>query len=196
MQHFYATLSRLKLISRWGLMHSTLPENDAEHALQCAVIAHGIALLSATRFDRQLNPEHVMALAVFHDAHEVITGDLPTPVKYHSAEMKTAYHTLEAIASETLLHMLPEDLMPAYTPLFKPDEASLEWRIVKAADRICAYIKCLEERRMGNREFIAAEKSILSAIQGVDLPEVQMFFETFIPAFSLSLDELNEQKGS
>lgn len=192
MRHFYAYLSRLKLINRWGLMRNTQKENDAEHSFQAAIIAHGIALIAVKRYQKAINPEHVMAMAVYHDAHEVITGDMPTPIKYHNSKLKKEFNALEGVASDMLLHMLPDDLKSDYLPYLLPDESSDEWQIVKAADRICAYIKCLEESKAGNQEFDKAAKTILDSITAIDLPEVKAFFATFVPSFSLSLDELNQ----
>lgn len=192
MRHFYAYLSRLKLIARWGLMRNTQKENDAEHSFQAAVIAHGIALIARDRFQADVNPERVMALAIYHDATEVITGDMPTPVKYHNPKMCKEFSNLESLASDMLLNMLPPDMQNAYQPYLLPDKQSHEWRIVKAADRICAYIKCVEEQKAGNQEFDQAKKSVLQAIQNIDMPEVQAFFETFVPSFGLSLDELSD----
>ncbi|NCB35410.1 MAG: 5'-deoxynucleotidase, partial [Clostridia bacterium] len=151
--HFFAYLSRMRFINRWGLMRNTMPENDMEHAMQCAMIAHGLALIGNTRYRRQYKPEHVMALALYHDASEVITGDLPTPIKYNNPAIKAEYRKIEALASSRLLSMLPKDIMPAYSELITPDTANEEWRLVKAADRLCAYIKCLEEAKAGNAEF-------------------------------------------
>ncbi len=191
MKHFFAYISRMKLIHRWGLMRNTQPENDMEHALQAAIIAHGLAVLAVTRYNRQVNPEHVMALAMYHDAGEVITGDLPTPVKYHNPFMHTEYKKLEELASEKLISMLPKDMQMAYRPYLHHTEDSYEWRLVKSADRICAYIKCIEEERAGNSEFLQAKKSVLASIQKIDLPEVQAFMQDFVPSFGLSLDELS-----
>jgi Predicted hydrolases of HD superfamily len=191
MNHFFAYMSRLKLINRWGLMRNTRQENDAEHSFQAAVIAHGIALIGKERFGREIDPEHVLALAVYHDAHEVITGDMPTPIKYHNPRIKQDFQNLEEVASDMLLNMLPENMQAAYQPYLKPDEEALEWRIVKAADRLCAYIKCLEEQKAGNQEFEQAKKAIAKSIETIDLPEVQAFFEEFVGSFGLTLDELN-----
>jgi 5'-deoxynucleotidase len=196
MRYFYAYLSRLKLIGRWGLMRNTQKENDAEHSFQAAVIAHGIAMLSRERYLRDVNPEHVMALALYHDAHEVITGDMPTPVKYYNPRMKHAFTELEEQASEWLMDMLPEDLQDAYRPYFTPDVTGLEWRIVKAADRICAYVKCIEEQKAGNKEFDQAKDIITKSIEQIDLPEVNAFFKEFVPGFGLSLDELSRKRHS
>ena len=189
--HFFAYMNRMKYIRRWGLMRNTQVENDMEHSLQTAMIAHGIALIGNKRFDREYDAEHIMALAVFHDASEVITGDLPTPIKHNNPVIKDEYHRLESIANQRLLSTLPEDLREEYMPLIEADENTPEWKIVKAADRISAYIKCVEERKAGNREFVEAEMSTLAAIRADALPEVQMFMEQFAPGFALSLDEIS-----
>ncbi len=190
MNPFFAYMARLKLIRRWSLMRNTQPENDAEHSLQVAMIAHAIAVTARDRYHRDIDPEHVVTLAVYHDATEVLTGDLPTPVKYHSEELRGAYRTLEDQAAERLVAMLPEELRPSFAPLFT-EQDTLARRIVKAADRISAYVKCLEEERAGNREFDAAAETVLASIRAIDLPEVQDFMDTCVPAFTLTLDELN-----
>lgn len=195
MYHFFAYLSRLKLIRRWGLMRSTQPENDAEHSLQVAMIAHGLAVLGRERYGRQVEPEHVLALAVYHDATEVITGDLPTPVKYHSAALRTSYAQVESLAAQRLAAMLPGDMQAAFAPYLaqENDEAH---RLVKAADRISAYVKCVEEQRAGNREFDAAGEKILQSIREIDLPEVRDFMAEFVPSFNVTLDELNSENDT
>jgi len=189
--HFYAYLSRMKLIRRWSLMRNLIPENDMEHSMQAAMIAHAIALIGNTRYGRTYNAEHVMALALFHDISEVITGDLPTPVKHHNPAMKSEYKKLEVLATQRLLSMLPADLRPQYAPLIAHDETAAEWRLVKAADRICAYVKCMEEKNAGNREFIEAQASIESSLHAIDLPEVRDFLRDFTPGFGMSLDEIS-----
>ena len=189
--HFFAYMNRMKYIRRWGLMRNTQAENDMEHAFQTAMIAHAIALLGNARYRRDYDAEHIMALAMYHDASEVITGDLPTPVKHNNPVIRDEYHRLEAIADQRLLRMLPEDIRPAYEALIGTEEKGVEWRIVKAADKISAYIKCMEERKMGNREFAEAETSTLSAIRRIDLPEVQDFMDDFVPGFGMSLDEIS-----
>ena len=189
--HFFAYMNRMKYIRRWGLMRNTQVENDMEHSLQTAMIAHAIALIGNKRFDRDYDAEHIMALAVYHDASEVITGDLPTPIKHNNPIIKDEYHRLESIANQRLLATLPEDLREEYTPLIDADENTPEWKIVKAADRISAYVKCVEERKAGNREFVEAEMSTLAAIRADALPEVQVFMEQFAPGFALSLDEIS-----
>jgi len=187
---FFAYLSRLKLIRRWSLMRNTQPENDAEHSLQVAMIAHAIAVIGRDRYHRDTDPEHVLTLAVYHDATEVMTGDLPTPVKYHNDELRGAYHQLEALSADRLLALLPEDLRPAFTPYMK-QASGYEHTLVKAADRISACIKCMEEQRAGNREFDYAAENIRRSIALIDLPEVRDFLIDFLPAYDKTLDELN-----
>ena len=189
--HFFAYVSRLRYIRRWGLMRSVMPENDAEHSLQVAMIAHAIAIMGRARYGRQVDPEHVLALGVYHDVSEVITGDMPTPVKYQTAELRRSYKDVERMANERLLSMLPEGLRPAYAPYLSVP-ADEERQILKAADSISAYLKCLEEKRAGNREFDAAGESIKAALKQIELPEVQDFIREFVPSFELSLDELNQ----
>lgn len=191
MNPFFAYLNRLKLIRRWGLMRNTVPENDMEHSMQCALIAHGLAVLARERHGQTVNPETVLSLALYHDVGEVITGDLPTPVKYKNPEIKGAYKSIEAMASRQLLGMLPADLLDAYRPYLLPDETTYEWKLVKAADRICAYIKCIEEQNLGNREFEQAKQSVLDSIRDNVLPEVAEFMAEFVPSFELSLDQLS-----
>lgn len=195
MSHFFAYLSRLRHIRRWGLMRNTEPENDAEHSLQVALIAHALAVLARDRYGRGVEPEHVLALAVYHDATEVLTGDLPTPVKYHSPELRSAYRHLESLAAQRLTNMLPASMRAVYAPYLMQGEDEAH-ELVKAADKISAYIKCLEEQRAGNREFDAAGENILRAIQAIDRPEVQDFMTEFVPSFTLTLDELNRPGAS
>ena len=192
--HFFAYVSRLRYIRRWGLMRSVMPENDAEHSLQVAMIAHAIAIMGRDRYGRQVDPEHVLALGVYHDVSEVITGDMPTPVKYQTDELRRSYKDVERMANERLLSMLPEGLRPAYAPYLSVP-ADEERQILKAADSISAYLKCLEEKRAGNREFDAAGESIKAALKQIELPEVQDFIREFVPSFELSLDELNQPSG-
>ncbi len=191
--HFFAYINRMKFIQRWGLMRNTMPENDMEHALQAAMIAHAIAVMGNVRYHRGYNAEYIMALAMYHDASEVITGDLPTPIKHHNPAIKTEYSKLEDIAAQKLISMLPPDLREYYTPLIAHDESTEEWRIVKAADRICAYIKCLEERKSGNQEFESARKSVKKYLDQIDLDEVQDFMMECVPGFAMTLDEISEE---
>ncbi len=189
--HFFAYMARLRYIRRWGLMRSAMPENDAEHSLQVAMLAHGMALIGQKRYGRACNPEHIVTLAVYHDACEVITGDMPTPVKYHSPELRGAYKDVERMANDRLLTMLPDDLRASIAPYL---EASGDYdrQIVKAADSLSAYLKCIEERRAGNHEFDAAGDAIRRQLDAIHLPEVQDFIREFTPSFSLTLDELNQ----
>jgi len=191
MNHFFAYLDRMKLIRRWGLMRNTVPENDMEHSMQTALIAHGIAVLGKARYGREVDPEHVVMIALYHDASEVITGDLPTPVKYKNPSIQDAYGQVEAHAREQLLDMLPRDMRSYFAAYVQPDEDTYEWRLVKAADRISAYLKCIEEEKMGNRDFAHAKTAVLQSITMIDLPEVQAFMAEFVPSFSLSPDELS-----
>ena len=191
--HFFAYINRMKFIQRWGLMRNTMPENDMEHALQAAMIAHAIAVIGNQRYGRGYNAEYIMALAMYHDASEVITGDLPTPIKHHNPAIKAEYNKLETIAAQKLISMLPPDLREYYTPLIAHDETTGEWKIIKAADRICAYIKCLEERKSGNLEFESARKSVKKFLDQVDLPEVQDFMSQCVPGFAMTLDEISEE---
>ena len=190
--HFFAYVSRMRYIQRWGLMRNTLSENDLEHSMQAAFFAHAIAVIGVKRYHRTYSPDRIMAMAAYHDATEVITGDMPTPVKYHHREMKDQYAKMEQLAERRLMQMLPNDLRPSFEPLICHDETTDEWRIVKAADKICAYVKCLEEKKAGNTEFDMARKSTKKALDRLDLPEVQDFMTEFVPGFSLTLDEISE----
>ena len=162
-----------------------------EPSLQAAMIAHGLAVIRNKYFNGDVDAEKVALLAVYHDSNETITGDLPTPIKYFNPEIRGAYKDLESVSKEKLLSLLPVELRDEYRPIFFYDEQSIEGRIVKAADRICAYIKCMEELKAGNGEFQKAQQSILKKIQAIDLPEVKYFMDHFLENFSLTLDELN-----
>ena len=191
MSHFFAYLSKMKFIQRWGLMRNTYPENIQEHSLQVALIAHGLALVRNKFFGGQVDPARVALLALYHDVGEVITGDLPTPIKYFNPKVKTAYDEVEVIAKQKLLNMLPEEFKPDYESLLLRTEEDPLWQLVKAADKICAYLKCVEELKVGNQEFAKAQKVIKAELDRSNLPEVAYFMEQFIPSFSLTLDELN-----
>lgn len=193
MYHFFAYMARMKQILRWGLMRNTRPENDQEHALQAALIAHELATAHNLRHGGNLNADHIAVLAMYHDAGEVITGDLATPIKHFNPEVHGAFEKMEQMAREKLLNMLPDDLSGAYAPIVCPDETTEEWRFVKAADKICAYLKCVEEIRSGNEEFCKARDAIGRDIarMGETMPEVREFMEQFAGSFELTLDELN-----
>jgi len=191
MSHLFAYLSRMKFIRRWGLMRSTYPENIQEHSLQVAMVAHALALIRNRLFGGTVNPERAAALALYHDVSEVLTGDLPTPVKYFNPKIKTAYQDLEKTAVHKLFSMLPDELKADYQPFFNVDQADASYHeLVKAADKLCAYMKCLEEISTGNQEFSQAEQTLRDTVEGIDLPEVRYFVKTFIPSFRLTLDEL------
>ena len=189
MDNFYALIARMKNISRWALMRSVTQENVQEHSHMVAVLAHALAVIRRDVFGVPCDPDRAAAAALFHDASEILTGDLPTPIKYNNPEIMTAYRQVEAAASEKLLDMLPEAIRPAYEPLLKDTDPETR-ALVKAADKISAYIKCIEERRAGNDEFLQAEEKTLQTLRGYALPEVDYFLEHFIPAFDRTLDEL------
>ncbi|MCB0207914.1 MAG: 5'-deoxynucleotidase [Anaerolineae bacterium] len=192
MSHFFAYLAKMKFIQRWGLMRNTRSENIQEHSAQVAMIAHGLAVIKNRKFNGQVDPERVATLALFHDASEVITGDLATPIKNFNPKIKTAYGEIEIVARQKLFDMLPEALKPDYETLFFKQEVDAEhWHLVKAADKICAYLKCLEELKAGNEEFSKAARVIGEDIAQLDGPEIAYFMEQYVPSFALTLDELN-----
>lgn len=189
--HFFAYLSRMKFIKRWGLMHNTYAENVQEHSLRVAQIAHALAVIRNRKFEGRVSPDRVVVLALYHDAGEVLTGDLPSPIKYFNPEIQKAYHDIEASAAVRLVEMLPKELAEDYRAVLVPGSSEAElWEIVKAADKLCGYIKCLEEMAAGNKEFTKAEQSLKMAVEKIDLPEVRYFLEVFVPSFRLTLDEL------
>lgn len=193
-RNFFAMLSRMKYINRWGLMRNTINENIAEHSLDTAIIAHGLAVISNTYFKGRVDAERVAVLAMFHDTTEIITGDLPTPIKYFAPEIKVAYKNVEAAAGKQLLSAMPREMRYSYDSLLLPkEEEKALWRFVKAADKISAYIKCVEEKRMGNTDFEQAEEATLKAVKDMNMQEVDYFLENFMPAYSLTLDEQSEK---
>ena len=188
--NFFAMVNRMKYIDRWALMPNANKENIAEHSHSVAVIAHVLALIGNREFGKNYNPERAALLALYHDTTEVITGDMPTPVKYYNDEIKSVYKDIEKTAGDRLLKMLPDDYKQDYVPLFhKSDEDKQLWKLVKAADKISALVKCIEENRMGNREFDIALKSQEQKIADIDMPEVKFFSEHFLKAYYLTLDE-------
>lgn len=192
--HFFSYLARMKLIDRWSLMRCTQRENVQEHSLQVSVIAHALTLIKNKYFNGNLSPEKVALCAIFHDSTEVLTGDLPTPVKYYSSEIKNAYKEIENNAAEQLLKLLPEDFKEDYRKLLLVPEADHEVHsIIKAADTIAAFVKCLEEEAAGNNEFSRAKKTIENKLNTLrSKPEVDYFVKNFIPSFSLTLDEMSK----
>jgi len=190
MYSFFAYLSRMRYITRWNLMRNTVPEDISQHSLQVAMLAHGLALIRKRVFRVDCDPERATVLAVYHEAGETITGDLPTPIKYFSPEIRNAYAAVEKVAEKKLLEMLPEVLREDFAPLMHPEDEAM-WPLVKAADKLSAYLKCVEELKAGNREFEKAYLSIEKELRASDLPEVAYFLEHFAPAYHLTLDELN-----
>ncbi|MBQ9783553.1 MAG: 5'-deoxynucleotidase [Clostridia bacterium] len=191
MYHFFAYMARMKLIRRWSLMKSVSEENIAEHSAQVAQIAHALALIKNKKFGGTLNADRVATMALYHETSEVLTGDLPTPIKYYNPEIRKAYKDIEGIANEKLLTMLPQELQADYRALIVEDSDSYEHALVKAADKISAYIKCVEELRSGNREFAKAEAALRSEVERYySYEEVRYFCDTFLDTFRKTLDEL------
>ncbi|MBQ1305232.1 MAG: 5'-deoxynucleotidase [Erysipelotrichales bacterium] len=192
--HFFATVSRMKYIYRWALMRNSRNENLSEHSLEVAMIAHALCTIGNVRYGKHLNAEKAALMAIYHDASEIITGDLPTPVKYYNREIKVAYKEVEWIAENQLLDELPDDLRPVYEEIFRGEtgEDKLLHAYVKAADKLSALIKCVEEERAGNTEFKTAYISTKESIEKLaeDLPEVKDFTEDFLAAYGNTLDEL------
>ena len=189
--HFFAYISRMRFIQRWALMRNTDQENVQEHSHQTAVLAHALAVIRNEKFGGSIDPGRVAAAALYHDASEILTGDMPTPVKYHSEEIRKAYGEVEDMAVEHLVSMLPEDLRPEYRALMTmsaPGDQELT-PLVKAADRISAVIKCVEERQSGNRDFSKAEQTILKSIRDMGLPEANAFLREFMPGYGLTIEE-------
>lgn len=185
--NFYAVMSRMKNIYRWGLMRNTRGENLSEHSFEVAQIAHALAIINNKRFSGKVDPYFTAVAAMYHDSSEIITGDMPTPIKYYNEEIKAAYKQIESAAEKQLREMLPDDFKEDFLRIYSPDEETE--KIIKAADKISALIKCIEELNMGNREFLVAEKQTRKAIKNMHLPEADVFMEEFMPGFSLSLDE-------
>ncbi|ASN84844.1 5'-deoxynucleotidase [Pectobacterium versatile] len=191
--HFFAHLSRLKLISRWPLMRNVRTENVSEHSLQVAFVAHALAVIKNRKFEGSLNAERIALLAMYHDASEVLTGDMPTPIKYYNAQIAHEYKKIEKIAQQKLIEMLPEELQQDYRMLLDDNYTSEEERlIVKQADALCAYLKCLEELSAGNAEFTLAKARLEKTLQLRHSPEMDYFMTVFVPSFSLSLDEISQ----
>ena len=192
MHKFFAYISRMKYITRWSLMRNSVSENIQEHSHMVAVLAHALGVIGRDVYKKDCDPAACAAAALFHDASEIFTGDLPTPIKYHTPAIRDAYHQVEAEATEKLLDMLPRELRPAYSPLLREEDQDVK-RIVKAADKLSAYIKCLEELEAGNNEFGDAATETLEALRGMEMEEVSWFLDHFAEAFGLTLDGL--QRG-
>jgi 5'-deoxynucleotidase len=192
--NFFATVSRMKYIERWALMRSTIPENLSEHCLEVSMIAHALCVIGNVRYGKKLDADKAAVIGLYHDASEIITGDMPTPIKYHNKVLKDAYKSIESEANERLMSNLPEDMQDAYRNiLFKCDTEKYEWKLVKAADKLSALIKCIEEEKTGNREFVKAKESTENSVRNMakDVPEINDFINEFLPAYYKTLDELN-----
>ncbi len=188
--HFFAVMSRMKYINRWGLMNNTKTENISEHSLMVAMLSHALVVISNKRFNTDLNAEHAAMLGLYHDASEIITGDMPTPIKYFNPKISEVYKQIERVAEEKLVSYLPEDLREEFSSLLTITEKDSEYiPFIKAADKLSALIKCIEEEKIGNKEFSKAHTSIETALENMNLPYVTVFMEDFLPSFSLTLDE-------
>ena len=187
--HFFAYISRMRFIQRWALMRNTAPENVQEHSHQVAVLAHALAVIRNEKFGGTVDAGAVAVAALYHDASEILTGDMPTPIKYDNPAIQAAYKDVEAVAERKLLDMLPRELRGAYAPVLTEVDPETA-RLVKAADKLSAYIKCVEELKAGNLEFREAAAQTRKALEGYGLPEAAYFLETFMDSFSLTLDEL------
>lgn len=191
MNSFFAMMSRMKYIDRWALMRNSRNENLSEHSLEVSMIAHALAVIGNARLNKELDAEKAAVLGMYHDATEIITGDMPTPVKYYNKEIKNTYKDIELEASRTLLKMLPEIMQGAYREIFeKQEKDAYLWKLVKAADKLSAYIKCVEEEQTGNLEFVRAKEQTLCHIRRMELPEADLFLEYFMDAYGKNLDEL------
>lgn len=190
-ENFYAMLSRMKYIERWALMRNSMKENISEHSLEVAMLAHALAVIGNRRYGKQLNAEKAALIGLYHDATEIITGDMPTPIKYYNASIQGAFKDIEDAAARQLLRMLPEELRQDYEGIFFPaeDEAYI-CRLVKAADKLSALIKCIEEGKAGNTEFRSAKQTIENALHEMGLEEAEDFMRDFLPAYEKTLDEL------
>ena len=186
---FYALISRMKYITRWSLMRNAVGENIQEHSHMVAVIAHALGVIGNRIYGKHYNPEHLATVAMFHDATEILTGDMPTPIKYYNPDIKVAYKQVERIAGERLLQMLPPELAECYTDLILEEDEEIA-AIVKAADKLSAYIKCVEEQKAGNTEFDSAEVTTMQAMLKMDRPELGWFIENCLEPFRLNLDQL------
>ena len=189
MSHFFAYMNRMRFINRWALMRNSYTENIQEHSHQVAMLAHALAVIGNEYFGAQTDPGQVAVAALYHDASEILTGDLPTPIKYYNPAIRDAYKQVESVACEKLVKLLPEELQPTYEEILQPVEERVE-KLVKAADKLSAYIKCVEELKAGNSEFRKAAEQTMEALRGYRMPEVAYFIEHFLPGFSLTLDEL------
>ena len=191
-ENFFAYISRMRYITRWSLMRNSYEENIQEHSHMVAVLAHALAVIRNRYFGGCVDEGAVAVAALYHDASEILTGDLPTPIKYYNPAIRDSYKAIESVAQDKLLGMLPEAMQADFAPVLKEAADGEVAELVKAADKLAAYIKCVEEQKAGNNEFCAAAKQIHQTLSEYPLPEVGFFMEHFLPAFTLTLDELNE----
>ena len=189
-EQFFAYMARMRFIDRWALMRNSYTENIQEHSHQVAVLAHALAVIRNKYFDGHVDAGQVAVAALYHDASEILTGDLPTPIKYYNPAIREAYKQVEAVAEEKLLGMLPEELRPAYDAALRPESEDVK-TLVKAADKLSAHIKCVEELKAGNNEFHQAAQQTLAALQEYEMPELGWFMEHCMPSFHLTLDEMD-----
>lgn len=191
---FFAMFSRMKYIDRWALMRNTRKENLSEHTLEVAAIAHALAVISNEKYGTSLNAERAALLGIYHDMPEIITGDMPTPIKYGNPQLKQAYKAVERETAAQLVSMLPDYMQASYKSFFVKNDADAElWKLVKVADKISAYIKCIEEEKAGNTEFNSAKNATFALISQLDIPAAKTFIDEFIAAFDLDLDELQQK---
>ena len=188
-EHFFPMIARMRYITRWGLMRNTDPENIQEHSHMVAVLAHALAIIQNEKFGGRVDPGAVAVAALYHDASEILTGDLPTPIKYDNPDIQGAYKSVETMAEQKLLSMLPEEFRPTYREILTIPDPEVR-ALVKAADKLSAYLKCVEELKAGNGEFRAAAEQTRAVLDKMDLPELRYFCENFLGSFALTLDEM------
>lgn len=191
---FFAMMARLKWIDRWALMRNSSRENLAEHSLEVGMLAHALCVIGNERFGKQLDADRAAVIGLYHDVSEILTGDMPTPVKYFNSEIRSAYKDIEADADRRLLKLLPEEMHKEFADALMPDDQySYEKKLVKGADKLSAYIKCMEEEKAGNNEFRSAQEATLHALHAMALPEVERFIDEFLPAYARTLDEIKPE---
>ena len=189
--NFFAMMARMKYIERWALMKNSEVENISEHSMEVAMLSHALAVIGNVRFQKKLNVEKAALIGLYHDCTEILTGDMPTPIKYYSEEIEKAFKEIEDKASVKLLEMLPEDMQPYYESFFfQAEEDAYLWKIKKAADKLSALIKCIKEEKSGNTEFVSAKKSLEQSIHEMELEEVEVFMNEFLPSYYKTLDEM------
>lgn len=190
--NFFAMISRMKYIKRWALMRNSREENLSEHSLEVGMLSHALAVISNRRLGNSLDASKAALIGIYHDSSEIITGDMPTPIKYHNSQIQSAFKDIEKGATKQLLSMLPQDLKMEYESIFlRKSEDEYLWKLVKAADKLSALIKCMEERKVGNTEFLHSENSLIKVLKEMELKEVEIFMKEFLPGYEMNLDELD-----